>query len=182
MRWNHWQLLYIAVTLLFQRQRLCKKMISWSMKGNDSQNYSDHYGDVVTMPRPACTTVKTVPKKGSTALGKNQPWFIDGDLPPRQTLAPQHGRDTCTFNGAKLPPRATHSTQDGEGCLCNFVFLLSLEAKLTECYWYVAHKGSHKYSKKNSMWMLYPSQLIFFVSQKTPCHCSAIYVDAMGVV
>ena len=32
------------------------------------------------------------------------------------------------------------------------------------------------------MWMLYLSQLIFFVSQKTPCHCSAIYVDAMGVV
>ena len=80
------------------------------------------------MPRSVYVTVKTVPKKGSTALGKNQPWFIDGDLPPRQTLAPQHGRDTCTFNGAKLPPRATHSTQDGEGCLCNLVFRLSLDA------------------------------------------------------
>ena len=83
-------------------------------------------------------------KKAPQLWAKTSPGSSMGVDPPRQKLAPQHGRDTCTFNGAKLPPRATHSTQDGEGCLCNFVFRLSLDAKLTECYWYVAHKGSHK--------------------------------------
>ena len=76
-------------------------------EGNRSQNYFDDDGDVITMPRPACTTVKTVPKKGSTALGKNQPRFIDGDLPPRQTLAPQHGRDTCTMVPSSRPEQHT---------------------------------------------------------------------------
>ena len=80
-------------------------------------------------------------KKAPQLWAKTSPGSSMGVDPPRQKLAPQHGRDTCTFNGAKLPPRATHSTQDGEGCLCNFLFRLSLDAKLTECYWYVAHKG-----------------------------------------
>ena len=76
-------------------------------------------------------------KKAPQLWAKTSPGSSMGVDPPRQKLAPQHGRDTCTFNGAKLPPRATHSTQDGEGCLCNFLFRLSLDAKLTECYWYV---------------------------------------------
>ena len=80
-------------------------------------------------------------KKAPQLWAKTSPGSSMGVDPPRQKLAPQHGRDTCTFNGAKLPPRATHSTQDGEGCLCNFVLRLSLDEKLTG---YVAHEESHE--------------------------------------
>ena len=52
------------------------------------------------MSRPACTTVKTVPKKGSTALGKNQPRFIDGgDRSIATVLAsPSAAADTNAFS------------------------------------------------------------------------------------
>ena len=129
------------------------------------------------MPRPACTTVKTVPKKGSTALGKNQPRFIDGGRPTSAETGPSARARYLHFQWCQAPAQSNTLYTGWWRVPLQFSFSSFIGWKTDWIKWVCSTQRIAWNIPNNFVCgcCVFPNPS-FVVSIKTPRQCSAIYV------